>query len=336
MNPSRTWHLFMRALLISAIVLLATLSAVHAQSPRLELRRVGNQWVLDYQPSPQQGASILHFSTDLPGLSSSSASILDVPAASALMPLDVTSLITGERGFFSITELPGLSSADFAANDDDPVIVEEPPTYTAETLTDMVFPLTTATPLRVHFRLLDGTTDVQIALNGSVRLELLTANDDPVGFAYTLTPNTLPLSAGVVDGSVTITTAGDLTGVYIAVAEITPAAPPGANSPAAASTTTTIGNKKIVEKPKVLSLYLNDAPGWHYPLPALKELAGSFGEWRSGGTDGSGRPHFGMDFATAAGTDVCPVKRGVVSWIGSLGSLGKYMVVVHGDGTASR
>lgn len=320
---------------ITAIMFMLVAASLDAQSTHLELRRVGNQWVIDYYPSPQQGASMLHFSTNLSGLQSNKASIMDVPASSVFIPLDVTSLVTGERGFFSITEFPGLTAADFAVNNDDPVITEVPPTYNVETLTDMTFPLTTSTPLRVNFRLLDGTAGTPMALNGSVRLELRTASGGPVGFAYTLTPNVLPMGAGIVDGTVTITTAGALTEVYLAVAEVTPSASFSAKT-LTAVTATTIGNSNLGNGPKMPSAYLNTATGWHYPMSVLKELNGCFGEWRSGGTYGSGQAHFGMDLSTGPGTDVYPVKRGVVSRIGDLGADGKYIVVVHGDGYASR
>ncbi len=301
------------------------------------MRAVGPSVFLDYYPTDASGVSILHFSDDLLNLRATNADLLEVAAGSGPITFDITSFVGGERGFFAVTEFPGLSAADFEADHDDPLIVEVPPTYNLETLTALPWPLTTSTPLPVHFRILDGTTNSPLSIDGSVLLELRTAGGAPVSFAYTLTPNTLPMSAGVVNGTVVLTTDGPLDDAYLAVAGVNPASAARGTSSLANAGPPTIGSNGLLgEEDKELADYLNTVAGWHYPMSSVKPLAGCFGEWRPGANNPSGRPHFGMDLATVAGTSVYPVKRGVVSWAGSLGADGQYMVVVHGDGTASR
>jgi formylglycine-generating enzyme required for sulfatase activity/murein DD-endopeptidase MepM/ murein hydrolase activator NlpD len=315
-------------------------------APLLQLSNHGSRWELEYRPSAMSGVAMLHASPSLADLNATNARLLSVPAGSGPLLLDVGSLVSGPQTFFSVTEYHDLKVEDFVPFPDDPGIDDSPPLYDFESVTALGYPLQKDTNIQVSLRLLAGSTGQPVTADGSVVLGLVKADGSPVAFGYALNPPSLPLIGGVVNGSITLTTESQLDGVYLSVVDvIVPSRRVGGRNGSPAPTT---GRTVIGFKHKKVTEYRSTATGWRHPLGFVVPIAGSFGEWRSekvkaGPTRGSsmvgdrpGQPHLGIDLAVAAGTKVYPVKRGVVSHRGSLGSLGGYMVVVHGDGTASR
>lgn len=314
--------------------------------PSLSLRKKDSRWELEYQPSPHPGTAMLHSAPLLSDLLSTNARIFDVPAASGPIFLDVTDLVAGSRSFFSVTEYHEVAVEDFLPFPDDPGVEEGPPAFEIESIGEFAYPLMVGMEVAVALRVLDGASREPVLANGSVALELVTADGNPVSFAYSLSPSELPMAAGFVNGRVTIAADGSLAGVYLAVREVMLSA--GRVAGRGGSSARSAAGAVIGIRPKERREYVSTADGWQHPLRQIAPIAGSFGEWRcrkiaTGADrgacvvgDSAGQPHLGIDLAAVPGTLVYPVRRGVVSHRGRLGSLGGYMVVVHGDGTASR
>ena len=85
---------------------------VAAPAPRLELSRRDSGWFLEYVPSPRAGEVTLHYASELADLWSTKVRVVEVPADSGPLVIEVTDLVRGPRGFFGVTEsgdpvLPG-------------------------------------------------------------------------------------------------------------------------------------------------------------------------------------------------------------------------------------
>ena len=87
-------------------------AVVAAPAPRLELSRRDSGWFLEYVPSPRAGEVTLHYASELADLWSTKVRVVEVPADSGPLVIEVTDLVRGPRGFFGVTEsgdpvLPG-------------------------------------------------------------------------------------------------------------------------------------------------------------------------------------------------------------------------------------
>ncbi len=227
-----------------------------------------------------------------------------------------------------------------------------PTAYRIESTALVNYPLTAGQSYAVGFRLIDPQSGLLAPVDGSVTLGLLNIDRQPVGFAYTLSPATLPVVQGVVSGSVTVTSASDLSAAYMAVTAFQASAPlpaPMVNSlektiNLSAASTPAAAPQQVLELfdllgialPKRLEEYARPSPwvGLVYPLPGSADnyrISGSYGEWRK-----PGRPHDGLDLTATPGTLVRAISGGVVSWVGNLGSDGGLVVINHGNGYCSR
>jgi len=71
------------------------------------------------------------------------------------------------------------------------------------------------------------------------------------------------------------------------------------------------------------------------PLPVFGRISSSFGH-RHDPIDGKHRHHDGIDFAAPTGAPIQPVRSGVVTRVGDMGSYGKVVFVDHGEGVETR
>jgi formylglycine-generating enzyme required for sulfatase activity len=313
-----------------------------SQPSTLNLRLLDEKWFLDYQPSPLKGSILLHSSSELFDLFSTSVDIIDVPSNSGILNIDVSKFADGKNKFFAATEISGVSASDWNYNIPDE-IVEGKYLYDLTTVTAISYPLTTGTETNVHFNIVNKTTGEIALINGSVELELLTASGDNVIFSYTISPSSLPIINGVVNGMVIIQAETLLDGVYISVKDIRDL--PGKRSTRSTQYPEGIENTIVGITDKILGGEYQLSRGWNNPLGESKHLVGSFGEWRPKSAippeliniiNGPGRSHKGVDLAQEKNMPVYAVKSGVVSKHGCVGAnSGDYMFVVHGDGTAS-
>ena len=65
--------------------------------------------------------------------------------------------------------------------------------------------------------------------------------------------------------------------------------------------------------------------------PVIGVVTSSFG-WRNHPVDGERRFHYGVDLGADSGTDICAFADGEIFAVGESSTLGKYIIVLHGDG----
>src|SRR5207302_4664210 len=73
---------------------------------------------------------------------------------------------------------------------------------------------------------------------------------------------------------------------------------------------------------------------WSYPLKTTPQypnypLHGTFGEWRGGPND---HVHIGIDLRAPSVTTVLASRGGLVTFRGTMGCIGNYVIIDHGDG----
>ena len=192
-------HPHVSLILVAAVYLLPNFESSCQTHPRLEIRRNDGATLLDYFPqSSEGGTAMLHFSDELEGLTATVAGLFQIPQGNAGLNWDVTSMATGARGFFHVTEHPGLSIADFVSEDLEPD-PPTPPIFSLEALLSPPLHLAPGLSYHLRFRVIDGATGLPVTADGAARIHLLTAGGLIPAGSYTIIPDTLPMSEGVVD-----------------------------------------------------------------------------------------------------------------------------------------
>jgi murein DD-endopeptidase MepM/ murein hydrolase activator NlpD len=329
-----------------AIFIATFLCGAHfAAEPSILILVDGPVLKLNYTLTKTNGAFAILHSLTLSELLSSGGIVASGDAANGLTgSIELSKQGIDSSGFYVLIEYPEAIATDFeSAISDDAADLAENFIYYAP---DLPEPLLASSPMIFNIFITDGYFNSQ-TVDGKLELSLIDSQGIPVSIPYSLNPRNINVHQGFAPINVTIGANLELTNVFLAATFISASqiqsAPPVEHIQTFHSLSLNPSRKKIsrIKKSKLkimLQRYQSSESIWKHPLKKQVGWAGTFGEWRK--RDNGIDLHYGIDMPAEVGAVVYASKSGIVSHTGLVKSdrdaLGAYLIVWHGDGTASR